>query len=252
MSWALFNSLHSDDHQSSGELQRRTDGGASFPIIHSQLPDASSFFPTPPPAPQSPTSETTMDSSALPTPQGLAGVLNDLAEIGGSLKAGLSLLSKIRAVSRVSRIFDDNRKREKEEEGDDDDDDGDDDDDEDDYVAGINDEVVKFANQISERSACWTDFPLSLEDDFNFSDAQRQHAASIEYMVPSLRALRVSLQGYMTSEQFWMVYFILLLPKLDEYDMEILSSSQVSHLPISLLFPTSFCRHSGKRELLLF
>ncbi|CAL1359104.1 unnamed protein product [Linum trigynum] len=187
-------------------IGRQLSGGAEDSLAPPLLP------------PQSPT--TVAESSpSPPAPQGLAGVRKDLAEIKGSLKAGLSLLSRTGISKLTANLFHERiDEEEEEEEGDDE---------EEDYVPGITDEVVEFANQISARSACWTDFPLALDADFKFSDAQREHAATIEYMVPSLRALRVSLHGFMRSEQFWMVYFILLLPRLDEYDRELLSSPQV-------------------------
>ncbi|CAL1414770.1 unnamed protein product [Linum trigynum] len=222
-----------DDHPSpEPELPRLAEsassGGVTVPVIIGlHLRGVADDSLAVPPPPQSPTTETTppvVDSSpSPPAPQGLAGVRKDLAEIKGSLKAGLSLLSRT-GISKLTANFFHERideEEEEEEEG------GGDDDEEEDYVPGITDEVVEFANQISARSACWTDFPLALEADFKFSDAQREHAATIEYMVPSLRALRVSLHGFMRSEQFWMVYFILLLPRLDEYDRELLSSPQV-------------------------
>ncbi|CAN1764401.1 hypothetical protein LINPERHAP1_LOCUS9235 [Linum perenne] len=219
MSW-LFKSLQFeyDHHHSSSaskeKLEPRVESpsfavGSRFPVSSRHLHRVS-CLPIPPPH-LSPY-ETNLDSSP-----GLAGVRSDLAEIGGSLKAGL------RAVSGISKLtakfFPDNGEDEEE------DDEGGDED----YVAGITEEVVEFANKISGRSACWTDFPLSLEADFKITDSQREHASTIEYIVPSLRALRETLQGYMSSEHFWMVYFILLLPRLDEHDMEILSSPQIVH-----------------------
>lgn len=62
--------------------------------------------------------------------------------------------------------------------------------------------------------------------DFNMSDAQKEHASTVERLAPSLADLRVKLQDYMSEEQFWIIYFILLLPRLSEYDFELLSTSK--------------------------
>ncbi|CAN1764402.1 hypothetical protein LINPERHAP1_LOCUS9235 [Linum perenne] len=239
MSW-LFKSLQFeyDHHHSSSaskeKLEPRVESpsfavGSRFPVSSRHLHRVS-CLPIPPPH-LSPY-ETNLDSSP-----GLAGVRSDLAEIGGSLKAGL------RAVSGISKLtakfFPDNGEDEEE------DDEGGDED----YVAGITEEVVEFANKISGRSACWTDFPLSLEADFKITDSQREHASTIEYIVPSLRALRETLQGYMSSEHFWMVYFILLLPRLDEHDMEILSSPQASLGDCSILLQIVHTRNQLMQKL---
>ncbi|CAN1764398.1 hypothetical protein LINPERHAP1_LOCUS9235 [Linum perenne] len=230
MSW-LFKSLQFeyDHHHSSSaskeKLEPRVESpsfavGSRFPVSSRHLHRVS-CLPIPPPH-LSPY-ETNLDSSP-----GLAGVRSDLAEIGGSLKAGL------RAVSGISKNGED---EEEDDEGGDED-----------YVAGITEEVVEFANKISGRSACWTDFPLSLEADFKITDSQREHASTIEYIVPSLRALRETLQGYMSSEHFWMVYFILLLPRLDEHDMEILSSPQ-SPMDCSILLQIVHTRNQLMQKL---
>ncbi|KAK3038067.1 hypothetical protein RJ639_032046 [Escallonia herrerae] len=66
------------------------------------------------------------------------------------------------------------------------------------------------------------------------SDIQREHAATIEHLVPSFAALRQKVCIYLTEEQFWMIYFILLLPRLNEDDFKLLSTPEASlflHMP---------------------
>lgn len=58
------------------------------------------------------------------------------------------------------------------------------------------------------------------------SDVQKEHASTVEHLAPSLAALRLKLQSYMSEEQFWIIYFILLLPRLSEHDFELLSTSE--------------------------
>ncbi|XP_065850213.1 uncharacterized protein [Euphorbia lathyris] len=244
MSW-LFKSLQSDDPEdfslsSSPDqppLESPIDrGGVKEDLsvigesIGRQLRGVANFL-APPPSPPSTTdnksqlSDSFSSSTSTPTQsQALLGVRKDLAEIGGSFKSGLSLLSSNRAVSEISKLTssllqfqsNDNEGR---------DDDNYDYDCEDDYIPGITDEVMNFVKEITVRPECWTDFPLSLEADFKMSDAQREHASTVEDMVPSLTALRANLQ--MGDEQFWLIYFILVLPRMNEEDLEILSSQEI-------------------------
>lgn len=58
------------------------------------------------------------------------------------------------------------------------------------------------------------------------SDVQREHAATIEDLVPSLATLKHEISNYLNEEQFWMVYFILLLPRLNENDSKLLSTPE--------------------------
>ncbi|KAJ8450671.1 hypothetical protein Cgig2_021143 [Carnegiea gigantea] len=139
------------------------------------------------------------DSAGDGTSQKLAGIRNDLAEIGGSFKTSLSLLSSNRAVSEISKLASNLLQLNEETElGDDDrpknDNGGDGDGDyegEDEYEgAGITDEVIEFAAKISNRPELWTDFPLAFEQEFDLSDAQSEHVSIIEQLVPSLADLR--------------------------------------------------------------
>ncbi|KAK8682966.1 hypothetical protein V6N13_039043 [Hibiscus sabdariffa] len=199
--------------------------------IGRQLRGVAAFLAPPPSSPPSVTAaergaEQDDEEEELWSSDKLVGIRNDLAEIGGSFKSGLSLLSSNKAVSEISRFassflqFPDHEIR-----GGHDEDDGHDDDD--DGVPGITDEVIEFVTKISNRPELWTDFPLSLNDDFEMSECQREHAENIEHLVPSFEALKFSLQRNLGEERFWMIYFILLLPRLNERDFELLSTPEV-------------------------
>ncbi|KAJ4831044.1 hypothetical protein Tsubulata_001778 [Turnera subulata] len=237
MSW-FFGSLQSNDPGSSTSSPAsspsspvKDDLSAIGQSIGRQLRGVANFLAPPPTT----TTTTTLSSSSQPSSaaeapsqpgpssQALIGIRNDLAEIGGSLKSGLSLLSSNKAVSGFSKFtsgflqFKNNGEEEEEE-----------DEDGEDEVAGITEEVVGFVREISGRPECWNDFPLSLDDqDFRMSDAQREHASTIERIIPGFTSLRLSLHNYMGDEQFWMVYFILLLPRLSEHDSDVLSTPQI-------------------------
>lgn len=60
------------------------------------------------------------------------------------------------------------------------------------------------------------------------SDAQREHAATVEQLIPGFADLRVRVCNSMTEEKFWMIYFLLLLPRLNEDDFELLSTPKAS------------------------
>ncbi|KAJ8753169.1 hypothetical protein K2173_017743 [Erythroxylum novogranatense] len=155
----------------------------------------------------------------------LLGIRNDLAELTGSLKSGLSLLSVGEISKFTSNILSFDQTDKDGEEKDNDKTGGGNGDEE--YVPGITEDVINFVKEISRRTEYWTDFPLSLENDFRMSDAQREHASTVEQLVPSFRDLRARLSSYVEDEKFWMVYFILLLPRLNEHDFEIFSTPQI-------------------------
>lgn len=235
MSW-LFKSFQTDGqdsadsrHSSSPEHSPSTtprgvkdDFSAIGQTLGRQLRGVAGFLAPPPPP------KTAAVESSDPSPpqsQALVGIRNDLAEISGSFRSGLSLLSGNKAVGKISRLAsnlitfpnDEVKDGEASEEEDDD------------YegVPGLTDEVIDFATEISRRPELWTDFPLPLDEDFNMSDPQKEHASIVERLAPSLADLRVKLQSYMSEGQFWLVYFILLLPRLSEHDAELLSTSEV-------------------------
>ncbi|XVF88319.1 hypothetical protein PTKIN_Ptkin19aG0040300 [Pterospermum kingtungense] len=243
MSW-LLKSLQSDGPDSptssSDHSPTNPNGGVKEDLsmlgetIGRQLRGVAAFLAPPPSSSPSVTAAERVeeeDEQEQP-PDKLLGIRNDLAEIGGSFKSGISLLSSNKAVTEISRFassflqFPNQGVQ---------DDEADDDDDEDDGVPGITEEVVEFVKQISNRPEFWTDFPLSLNKDFKMSEAQREHAENIEHLVPSFEALKVNLQHNMGDERFWMIYFILLLPRLDEHDFELLSTPEVVETRDALL-----------------
>ncbi|EXC20202.1 hypothetical protein L484_000407 [Morus notabilis] len=168
MSW-LFKSLQSGDPQQSTSASPESspvgvkeDLSAIGQTIGRQLRGVAAFL-APPPFPTAAAD----DSPGLEAEsEALIGIRNDLAEIGGSFKSGLTLLSSNsnRAVSEISRFasnflqFQD--KSPIEEEGEE----GEEEEDEDeDGVPGITHEVLQFVTEISKRPECWTDFPLRLD-----------------------------------------------------------------------------------------
>ncbi|WCJ29993.1 BSD domain-containing protein [Euphorbia peplus] len=184
--------------------------------IGRQLRGVANFLAPPPSPPSTADNNSQLSGSGSGQSQALLGVRKDLEEIGGSLKSSLSLLSSS-GISKLTTTLlqfhdHDNERR---------------DDEDDDYIPGITDEVLNFVKEISARPECWTDFPLSLETDLKMSDAQREHALTVEHMVPSLADLRANLHSYMGDEQFWLIYFILVLPRMNEEDLEILSSQEI-------------------------
>ena len=65
--------------------------------------------------------------------------------------------------------------------------------------------------------------------DFAMTDAQQEHALAVERLATRLAALRIELcPGYMSEHRFWMIYFVLLHPRLDVHDAELLSTPHVS------------------------
>ncbi|CAH9107092.1 unnamed protein product [Cuscuta europaea] len=181
-------------------------------------------FLAPPPANSASAAEGSDDRFVADSSQAIAGIRNDLVELGESFKSSFSLFSSNKAVSEISKLAsnflkfeDDAVKGELEEEQEEEEDD----------MIGITDEVVGFVRTISERPQLWTDFPISLPKDFHISDNQKQHVENIEQLVPCLGSLKQKLSNHLTDGQFWMIYFILLLPRLDENDLETLSSPEI-------------------------
>lgn len=98
-------------------------------------------------------------------------------------------------------------------------------------AVGITDEVLAFASNIAHHPETWLDFPLDEEedlDDFDMSDAQKEHALAIQHFAPRLAALRIELCPFHMSENyFWKIYFVLLHSRLNKLDADILSTPQV-------------------------
>nr|GMC61432.1 serine-rich adhesin for platelets-like [Ipomoea batatas] len=143
----------------------------------------------------------------------IAGMKHDLAEIGDRFKSSVSLLS-----SRFFKAKEDDPVEEEEME-----------------MIGITEEVVDYVSTLSERPQLWTDFPISLPNDFEMSVNQREHVENIEQLVPALGSLRQRVSGHLPNNKFWMIYFILLLPRLDENDLELLSTPKASLYPFHIV-----------------
>ena len=79
--------------------------------------------------------------------------------------------------------------------------------------------------------------------DFSMSSAQREHASAVEELVPEFVELRVRVCGSMCKDRFWMIYFLLLLPRLNADDFELLSTPKASFLPILIYI------HDKKKSL---
>lgn len=181
--------------------------------ITRQLRGVASFLaPPPPPQPHSEEPQPQSPSSL----QTFTGIKNDLVEIGGSFTTSLTLLSTNRAVTEISRFA--SYLLHFENQGDDE---------EYEEAIGITEEVIDFVREISLRPELWTDFPFPINNDFDMSDVQKDHASAIERLVPSLTVMRHKIDSYFSNEQFWIIYFILLLPRLNEDDSKLLSTPEI-------------------------
>ncbi|KAF5459212.1 hypothetical protein F2P56_023185 [Juglans regia] len=125
-------------------------------------------FLAPPPSPQT-TAISAADDSSDPSSSSqshaLIGIRNDLVEIGGSFRSGLSLLSSNKAMSEISRLASNLLQLEENEVKDDEaSEENDEEDLIDDGVPGVTDEVLDFVSEISTRPELWTDFPLPLDN----------------------------------------------------------------------------------------
>ncbi|KAL3526907.1 hypothetical protein ACH5RR_011563 [Cinchona calisaya] len=159
---------------------------------------------------------------------GIVGIRNDFVEIGGKFRSGISMLSNNIAVSEITKMASNFLQlgSESEEE------DGKGNRNSSGGAVGVTDEVVSFARDIAMHPETWLDFPLPEngddDDDFDMSDAQQEHALAVEHLAPRLAALRIELcPGYMSESCFWKIYFVLLHPRLDKKDAELLSTTQI-------------------------
>ncbi|PPR96993.1 hypothetical protein GOBAR_AA23685 [Gossypium barbadense] len=224
MSWlarSLANSLSLDDDgnesASSGDEENDDvshDSRSSAPplhLIHNEETEAKGEHRSL--APEQPSDQSISRDEEDPSdPAAVAGVRDDLAEIGGTL-------SKMESDYFPFGQGENGEENECEEEEEDFD------------VVGITDEVLAFARNIAHHPETWLDFPLDPDedlDDFDMSIAQRDHAMAIEYLAPRLAALRIELcPCHMSDSYFWKVYFVLLHSRLNKADAEILSTPQV-------------------------
>ncbi|MCL7031482.1 hypothetical protein MKW94_028056 [Papaver nudicaule] len=227
----LSRQLH---HQHIQQKQSPSDAGGGVKVkeniseeirksIGRQLRGVASFLAPPPQSSPTATTTTTDSSSSstaatnssLPSHSLVGGIKSDFAEISGSLK---SVFSSNKAVSGISRLATTLLQfpKEDEEEGL--------------VAAGVNQQVLEFVRIMSSRPECWTQFPLPLHryNDFSMSEAQRDHASAVEQLAPSLEDLRYKLcPSFMSEDRFWMIYFIMLYPRLSESDAVLLSTPQI-------------------------
>lgn len=149
--------------------------------------------------------------AAPPSPSLLAGILSDLAEIGGSFRGGFSrsspapdhpapdALESQQAASSPSPRPPPPAAADQ-----------------------IADDVVGAARALAARPEAWIDFPvLALDEGSVISGIQRDHMESIEKLVPDLASLRGRLcPSYMDEDIFWKIYFRLLESNINEHSSE--------------------------------
>ncbi|PSS21214.1 Protein gar2 like [Actinidia chinensis var. chinensis] len=185
-----------------------------------QLWGVASFL-APPPQPQISDSSPREASESDPAASDgtIAGIRSDIAEIGGKFRSGISMLSSNAAVSEFTKIASNFLQLGADEEG---------------GAVGVTDDVVAFARDVAMHPETWMDFPFPEEeeedddDDFEMSDAQQEHALAVESLAPRLAALRIELcPGYMSEGCFWKIYFVLVHPRLNKHDAELLSTPQI-------------------------
>lgn len=149
MSW-LFKTLQSDSPTSTTPDDAvKDDFSVIGHTIGRQLRGVAAFLAPPPTSAEQPAAPS---ESRSPQSEALVGIRNDLAEIGGSFKSGLSLLSSNKAVTGISKFASKLLQYQDDDHGGGD------------RIPGITEEVLGFVKEISERSECWIDFPLSLND----------------------------------------------------------------------------------------
>lgn len=165
-------------------------------------------FLAPPPQPDPAQS----DPDVVPS-----GIRTDLSEIGGRFRTGFS---KVAGNIKYATDFLQKAVEEMNEEAAR-------------TVVGVSEDVVAFAKDLALHPETWLDFPLIQDDDdmdeeFDMSDAQQEHALAVERLAPSLASVRMELCPEHISEScFWKIYFVLLHPKLDKEVAVILSTPQV-------------------------
>ncbi|XP_022768619.1 uncharacterized protein LOC111312533 isoform X2 [Durio zibethinus] len=147
-----------------------------------------------------------------------AGIMDDLTEIGGRLSKMASDYFPFGSGENEDQNEMENENDEEEE-------------DQEFNAVGITDEVLAFARNIAHHPETWLDFPLDPDedlDDFDMSVTQREHSMAIEHLAPRLAALRIELcPCHISDSYFWKVYFVLLHPRLNKNDAEMLSTPQV-------------------------
>uniref|UniRef100_A0A1J3JJF8 BSD domain-containing protein n=1 Tax=Noccaea caerulescens TaxID=107243 RepID=A0A1J3JJF8_NOCCA len=154
----------------------------------------------------------------------IAGIRNDIVEIGGRFRTGISKISGNIPVSGLTKMASNFLQLGKEGADSKELDVGD--------AIGVTEEVVGFARDLALHPETWLDFPFPGEDedfdDFEMTDAQYEHALAVDRLASSLAALRIELcPAYMSENCFWRIYFVLVHPKFSKEDALLLSTSQV-------------------------
>ncbi|KAL4582109.1 hypothetical protein LXL04_006649 [Taraxacum kok-saghyz] len=201
-----------------------------------QLWGVASFLAPPPPAEHSNEQSDPSDPDDA-SPEAISGIRRDFAEIGGRFRSGISKLSTNIDVSEITKMASNFLQLSP---------------DGDDYqlssdanAIGVTDEVVAFVRDITMHPETWLDFPLPEDEDddedcfvaydFELSDAQQEHALTVESLAPRLAALRIELcPGYMSENSFWKIYFVLLHPRLESQAAELLSTPEIVKARASL------------------
>ncbi|KAI9117496.1 hypothetical protein K1719_011662 [Acacia pycnantha] len=217
----------SPERDSSGDRH----GGSALKDEVSSLFRGVANFLAPPPSSSSASSSVNSSSRSLD----VDGIRNDLVEISGTFKSSLSLLSSNKVVTGISGLASQFLQPQGQVLEDAEDVISEGDDRNDGVVPGTTDDAVRFVREISRRPECWTEFPSPLDHDFSMSNSQREHALAIERLVPELVSLRLNLCSYMNVEKFWMIYFLLLLPRLNQHDLEFLSTPKIVEARDALL-----------------
>ncbi|KAD4888286.1 hypothetical protein E3N88_20359 [Mikania micrantha] len=180
-------------------------------------------FLAPPPSDEHSNQQSDPSDPEDAAPEVVSGLRKDFAEIGGRFCSGISKLSSNIDVSEITKLASNLLQLSP---------------DGDDYVLskdakaiGVTDEVLTFVRDITMHPETWLDFPLTEDDDdgeeFELSDAQQEHALTVESLAPRLAALRIELcPGYMSEGSFWKIYFVLLHPRLEPHAAELLSTPE--------------------------
>lgn len=193
------------------------------PARHIGDPDPNSQ-PSPPPGRPAPSREPS-DHENPDDEELIAGIRSDFAEISGKFRSGISKLSNNKTVWEFSKIASNFLQLGPEGDSVDEDLVG--------NAVGVTEEVLAFAKNIAMHPETWLDFPLpdsedGYSDEFELSDAQEEHALAIERLAPRLAALRMELcSEYMSDGCFWKIYFVLIHPRLNKQEAELLSTPQI-------------------------
>lgn len=181
---------------------------------------ASFLAPPPSQADSPPSSSPRLSSSPKDESDALiAGIRTDFAEIGGKFRSEISKLSTHKTVTEFTKIASNLLQLGSEPDFIDED------------AVGVTEEVVAFARDVAMHPETWLDFPVPDEEDFedfDMSDVQQEHALAVERLAPRLAALRMELCPVFMSEGcFWKIYFVLVHPRLNKHDAELLSTPQI-------------------------